>query len=502
MKRVKKMKISVNQLILLWCILEFNVIIVSCRQQISKKHTKVIVESSNNLGLSTCHDKFSYVFDPNLESDNETWQCNGFERERSVSLLSRNTSFSIFPPSKNSTEIFYSKDGGSLTILIRQLTHPIIYLNFSYFLGKSNKTGDEVHLHHEASSQNLTKPIPVPFNHSLANDNSSITLTKESLTKLLIIAAAPNGNGRYAHLDPVLKELALDKNKPEVKEISEVQSIPQVDSNKTNLIPSIFGLRRKKRGASPFKNSTNKPNATITTPPEKNASSNVSTSPSPPTNVTMLTLHEAVEMIKTAAEAISKSAPAVSSPDTVGNSTGHMANSLLHETNQNETNTEKETNTHDDHDNTRSNKKNKIAPNLPNNERIHSDNRRNTKEARSTSKSRSKSGGRHGKGQKRRRKVENVERTEKKDDLGTNIEGGGGDDDDDSSSSSSSSEEMLKREGKGEKKISYKTWRASLEKRNRPPGLYVTVSKSFFSTSLITDSKIYLSRVSQQFCEL
>jgi len=47
-----------------------------------------------------------------------------------------------------------------------------------------------------------------------------------------------------------------------------------------------------------------------------------------------------------------------------------------------------------------------------------------------------------------------------------------------SSSSSSSSEEKIEgHEGK-KPKISYKMWRASLEKKNRPSGLYVTVSNT------------------------
>ncbi|CAL8109201.1 unnamed protein product [Orchesella dallaii] len=79
----------------------------------------------------------------------------------------------------------------------------------------------------------------------------------------------------------------------------------------------------------------------------------------------------------------------------------------------------------------------------------------------------------HDENNKKTKTAENVERGEN-DGVGTKVNDGGG---------GNSSVEVREHRGAGKKKMEYKTWKASFEKRNRPPGLFVTVNDNIIFDS-------------------
>lgn len=435
----------------------------------SKGLKKVLIQSSNN-------ENFSFLsLSPDDQDTNETWKATEFQLYNISSLLSDYPLVAHSIPLKNSSHshnrYFFSKGkSASLTVTLKSFRQGILFLNFSYYIGKTVTKESEVA--HQPANETVT--IVKAENGATSNSthflqNANTTEKISSSAPSLKVSAELNQSSMSASISAPLETLKISEPiSIKMNVHRKRRSLVLEDTSNTHVQVKHMKNRRE------LKNGTTKSTKLVTLKPHNVDDGNSSiaiTNASSANVIDSLTLKQAVEMIRSAAAVISKNSvpdlqTSTSKPgkSVVTQATGHTVIS---------------SNSKISHKNSITGTKNPLKATKTVSEIIPLRPSALPKLKHKTrSYHKSKNGNNNSKNEKKRRKnknkkVDNVERSENgKSDVNDDKHKSS------SSSSSSSSEEKIEgHEGK-KPKISYKMWRASLEKKNRPSGLYVTVSNT------------------------
>lgn len=473
-----------------------------------KKYRKVILESSNNPNFT-----IASAFPETDEDTNSTWKYGGFSMKNISFLLKSHPSSFVLQPATstpshfslcNSSRLFYSSNESSvLTIVIKQLKQPIMYLNFSYYINKTEKNKVP-----ETEVVSVSKPS-LNTNNSHLSVEANVSKVDQGLSKEKLENKTINqlAKPKFSESVPSLNDSEPNSTTvpPLVRSVSTTTSRNSTSGKgESEPIPIIHDMARQRRSIP--ENSEEPPSnknaeQKIEQNPAKGNNSKIDTSNSSSTIARdrdkHVSIDEALEMIKTAAEAIESSKKKVPSSQASSSisPTGHPDSTESEEApakvrgNRSKSTTPTQVKESGPATPASAEKRPgkmvlKHVDNLkdtgqtdPGN-RHHHHHRRKPKSSEEDHDHADDVGKNGNKGNNVKNKGKKTRKGSKNDKTGDSTErissGKTNDDNDEKSDEDSSSSEEIEHLG-GKKKISYKTWKASFEKRNRPPGLYVMV---------------------------
>lgn len=490
----------------------FIIVSIFCKSAISIETSlrKILLQSSNNESFVYKY-KSSPSSDPDVDT-NETWTATGFRTPNLTLLLSEHPHFVHSLPPKNSSRFFFVKNSSaSLTILVKSFKDGMLFLNFSYFIGKTIETETLSRLTNNATvsvttdkgivdlpimmERTAAKPSLVQSDNNLSqrpkavNVPQTVVLESNEPSMPISIPSSPPENSKV--LESVLLKPEIRRN----RRSTHFESMPSASPLTSSVLGNDLENETTINELSTGRTVTPNYNEITSNSPHLQVSDNLTDS--------LSLVVQAVEMFKTAAAAISKGAKAVASSAADQVHSSVSGSSIQNEDASSITTTSTEHHVASSNDlqpvtemNEQRSTTTEMASKWIANENINTSDigieettteivesrirKRNHHKSKSSNGKSSKSESR--KRKNRGKKLDNVERNEKDADSDEKNDGNDNSRRSSSSSSSSSSEEKLDVDASGveetidrKPKISYKMWRASLEKKNRPPGLFLTV---------------------------